>query len=153
MKYYLKNSEIDRTVLTAAHCVCNSPKAMKRAPDLAIPCSRNRNEPHPMYKVDQQIPPTSLSSDNDRGHPLEENELEDMWKNDIKTKYIFNVNTIRIGSRDFTQGITKRVIHAFAMYTNSKTRPDIAIIITEKLVNRLDRYPESHVAPICLPTR
>ena len=122
--------------------------AMKERATLVVPCVRNPNEPDPMYRIDQQIP-----LQNDRGHPLKENELEDMWKNVIKTKDVFNVNTIRVGSRDFTQGITKRVIHAFAMYTNSKTRPDIAIIITEKLVNRLDRYPESHVAPICLPTR
>ena len=122
---------------------------MKEKPILVVPCLGDPKLPNPMYHVDQQKPLM-----NGKGHPFEEKELEDMMLNDIKTKCSsFNMNTIRVGSRDFTQGITKRVINAYAMYTNPKTRPDIAIIITEKPIDRSGQYPETHIGPICLPTR
>ena len=146
--------------MTASHCICNPPADVDpaRSPDndysvaFTTCIGADSSEPQPTVKLNQHVP----LKDNEEV-PIEENEVENMYKRKERVKSkSFNLVTVRIGSRDFKNGVKQKVESAFVMYTDKYfvwENFDIGLIIVEKEMTWNGNYPELHIAPLCLPSR
>ena len=154
------NANFLRTILTAGHCICitSGERSTTFGNDLAsfMVCQLQRtfSDPYgynPTNRLNQIIP---LKDNN--AEPLESEQIWDMWDNQITTKTSsFNHIDVKIGSRDFTQGILQGVESAYAMYAdkvNIREKPDIGLLVVKRKINWGGTYPEP-VGPICLPSR
>ena len=138
--------------MTAGHCICYS--VIPSDSDIVNGC-QNSPRPLPKYKpglrINQHI---TLKDKNDLS--VNDDDLEHITKRkEIQKSDSFNHVTVRIGSRDYTSGVTQIVKFAYVMYTDysSFEKPDIGLIIMEKEIDRNGNYPDLEVSPICLPTR
>ena len=138
--------------MTAGHCIC---KSEVRSDSVIVKGCRKRLYPlsktKPGFPINQHI---ALKDKNDLS--VNDDDLEHITKRkEIQKSDSFNHVTVRIGSRDYTSGVTQIVKFAYVMYTDysSFEKPDIGLIILEKEIDRNGNYPDLEVSPICLPTR
>ena len=148
-----------RTILTAAHCICHLPGYMDPSlPSNAdfpfvTPCKKqDENDPQLTLAVNQHIP-----LKDSRGLPLKESYLALKVRFKAKVKSVFfNFLSVSVGSKDYRTGVKQPVESAFVMNQGAYwpyEKPDVGLVITEIEIKRYGRYPESHVSPICLPSR
>ena len=153
------NANFLRSILTAAHCICMSrgrrSKAREKGNDLESFTACRRPlifTSRPTQRFNQHIPLKDSA-----GLLLESQEIEFMWNKKKTTKMnSFNHIDVKIGSRDFTTGVLQRVKSAYVMYVESEIiseKPDIALIVVEREIDRNGMYPDMPVVPICLPSR
>ena len=169
MNIYFLNSNFLRTILTAAHCICDPPERRrnqrKNGDDLesfstcVTPSNLNPLAPinylrdKPTYRLNQHTP---LTDSNEK--PLQSMEIWHMWDKKQTTKISsFNHVDVKIGSNDFTEAKLQGVNSAYVMYADNMwsfgDKPDIGLIVVERKINWDGSYPNTPVAPICLPSR
>ena len=138
--------------MTAGHCICTSEV---RSDSVIVNGCRKRQYPlsktKPGFPINQHI---TLKDKNDLS--VKDKDIELMAeRKEIQKSSDFNHITVKIGSRDHTTGVTQTVKFAYVMYPDHESREklDIGLIILEKEIDTNDKYPDSEVSPICLPTR